>query len=312
MIKKKQFKFSRVLLVFLLVLFSISLSCKTTILAKTADKSEPFTLIVLPDTQMYSWNYRETFYKQTQWIAKNIDALNIAFVLHEGDLVQHPTNEDQWQVAVKAFESIDGKVPYCVVPGNHDGNRRAGFEMFQKFMPVSRFDSQPSFGGNKDPDMQNSYHFFSASGMDFMIICLPYQPKTDSIKWADEIAKKHKDRRTIVITHSYLEENDKRNSEGNAIWSGLAKKNENIFLVLCGHKHYSDGVGQSMSKNDAGNDVHELLACYQSYPNGGNGWLRIMTFMPKENKIKVSTYSPSQAKYSDKGHDKFELEYDMN
>ena len=27
-------------------------------------------------------------------------------------------------------------------------------------------------------------------------------------------------------------------------------------------------------------------------PNGGNGWLRILTFAPQDEKIFVSTYSP--------------------
>lgn len=40
------------------------------------------------------------------------------------------------------------------------------------------------------------------------------------------------------------------------------------------------------------NTVHTLLADYQARTNGGNGWLRILEFVPPENKINVKTYSP--------------------
>ena len=52
------------------------------------------------------------------------------------------------------------------------------------------------------------------------------------------------------------------------------------------------------SPNSAGSKVYEMLANYQSYENGGNGWLRIIKFLPGEgenglDRIKVETYSPT-------------------
>jgi hypothetical protein len=48
---------------------------------------EPFAIIVLPDTQFYSQSYPTIFSNQTQWIADNVEDMNILFVLHEGDIV---------------------------------------------------------------------------------------------------------------------------------------------------------------------------------------------------------------------------------
>jgi hypothetical protein len=37
--------------------------------------------------------------------------------------------------------------------------------------------------------------------------------------------------------------------------------------------------------------VHRILASYQIKESGGNRWLRIMTFVPEEDRIYVTTYS---------------------
>jgi hypothetical protein len=52
-----------------------------------------------------------------------------------------------------------------------------------------------------------------------------------------------------------------------------------------------------VARNDAGLAVHELLSDYQMLANGGNGFLRIMTFYPalpgSAGRIDVRTWSPT-------------------
>ena len=43
--------------------------------------------MLLPDTQRYSQNFPATFRNQARWIVDNKQRRNIAFVLHEGDIV---------------------------------------------------------------------------------------------------------------------------------------------------------------------------------------------------------------------------------
>ncbi|MDY9919130.1 MAG: metallophosphoesterase [Proteiniphilum sp.] len=92
----------------------------------------------MPDTQVYSRLYPEIFHSQTEWIVQNADS--IAFVLQQGDITDH-NSEEEWQNAVAAFSVMDGKVPYTFVPGNHDlgpggsaSNRDA--ELFNKYLPL--------------------------------------------------------------------------------------------------------------------------------------------------------------------------------
>jgi hypothetical protein len=57
--------------------------------------------------------------------------------------------------------------------------------------------------------------------------------------------------------------------------------------------------------------VHQVNSDYQNRANGGNGWLRYMTFEPAENEIEVFTYSPKLGKFETDANSRFTLGYDM-
>src|SRR5690348_9996388 len=80
-------------------------------------QSDDFTIVALPDTQVYSKDYPQIFKAQTQWIANNAGARNIKLVLMEGDIVNGGGETYQWQNADVAMKILDGKVPYMVAMG---------------------------------------------------------------------------------------------------------------------------------------------------------------------------------------------------
>ena len=96
------------------------------------ENSKNFTIIVLPDTQFYSQNYPQIFNNQTQWIADQAKNMNIVFVVHEGDIVNKYKIGEQWQNANAALLLLDGKVPYAVLPGNHDMSSKMETTFFNK------------------------------------------------------------------------------------------------------------------------------------------------------------------------------------
>lgn len=62
-----------------------------TIQLALASNLRPFTLIILPDTQYYTYehfNNLDMFASQVRWIMEQKDASNVVFVLHEGDCTQ--------------------------------------------------------------------------------------------------------------------------------------------------------------------------------------------------------------------------------
>lgn len=110
-----------------------------------------FTIVVLPDTQYYSLFFNPIFFQQTQWIVKNIKKLNIKFVIHVGDIVNN-NSIPEWRIAKKAMELMDGRVPYLVVPGNHDiypaGNhKKKDYKNYNTFFPYSDYEKYPWYGG---------------------------------------------------------------------------------------------------------------------------------------------------------------------
>ena len=84
--------------------------------------------------------------------------------------------------------------------------------------------------------------------------------------------------------------------------------NENVHFVLCGHMH---GEFYRMDTVN-GREVHQLLADYQEYPEGGEGWLRIMRFEPAQNAVTVRTYSPHFNSYQTDSDSEFTLHFPMN
>ncbi len=279
--------------------------------------SEEFTLIVLPDTQIYSYDKpdfrqcsrKEIFEQQTQWIADNAQKENIKFVLHVGDIVQLENEPYQWENANESMSTLDGVVPYCFAVGNHDliNDSTRNSTNFNNTFPYSRYESEQWYGGRMLNDgytpkdnYDNSYHFFSGGGMDFMIVSLECGPTDDMIAWANEIILKNSDRRVIVITHSYMLGNNTRDkttnylppsppaNSGEMLWQKLISKHANIFMVLSGHHENSvEYKGLLRSKGIHGNIVNQLL-CGDWF----DGWLRVLNFVPEEDKIVIRTYSP--------------------
>ncbi len=302
-------------------------------------EAESFTLIVLPDTQYYTLNYPQIFTSQTQWIKDNKEAMNIVFVLHEGDFTNGNTDVE-WQRANTSMSILDGVAPYTFCAGNHDvpnlgrppADPRDNAKLNQYF-PVSRFENKPWWGGCDPNNPDGRYVFFDARGMEFMIISLEFRPNDAMLRWANRVVSQFPDKRVIFLTHSYMHEDDTRvgpgdqwgcwdadgndcdGNDGELMWAKFVKLHKNIFLVLSGHI-IGDGLGRLTSTGVNGNLVHQILANYQDPPipsgNGGNGWLRIMKFVPRENKIEVRTYSPWLDKFAGDEQNQFDLVYRMS
>lgn len=310
----------------------------------TAEPSAPaaksFTIAVLPDTQFYcdtrlklsaKWgngDLRRYFFEQTEWVRDNQERLNIAFLAHEGDIVQADAPEE-WVIAREAMSVLDGKVPYCMCLGNHD----MGFEKsdnkyggnigvnrtthFNEYFPREKFAERREFGGTFDPDRHdNSWYHFEEAGLKFLIVALEYHPRDEVLDWANEIVAEHPDHRVIALTHSYLKKDKTRTTNrlklqgnnGEQMWQKFVSKHRNIFMVLCGH---FSGEAVLTSTGDHGNQVHQVLSDYQGMHNGGESWLRYMTFKPEANKISVHTYNPALDKFRNGPSSRFDLDYPM-
>ena len=281
-----------------------------------------WTIVVLPDIQHYATRYPGMLYLQTQWIADHIKDQNIKYVLQLGDLTNR-NKRFEWERVDRAFKKIDHKVPYAVVPGNHDyvkcahGERESNINDY--FSP-ERFKNWPTFGGVMEPGhIENNYHLFEAGGSKWLVIGLEFGPRDKVLQWADTILSKYPDRKAIVFTHAYLYHDSTRYdwaakgqkqrnnphkfgtaggvNDGEEMWQKLIRKHPNMRLVLNGHVSHKDGLGFQVSKGDAGNIVNEMLTDYQQRDLGGTSWLRLLEFLPDGKTVQARTYNPFYEKY---------------
>lgn len=280
------------------------------LVAPAAEPNEVFTVVLMPDTQFYSEKFPDTYVQQTLWIRSRVKKDNLKFNIGLGDIVQNAKEEQEWINANRAASTLDGVLPYSMVPGNHDQASKDKMltrdtSLYNKYFPVSRYADEKWYGGHLGDKNDNNYCFFEGAGKKFLVLSVEFHPTNATLAWAAEVCQKHPQHNVIVATHSYLGLKSRTPSplkgyglEGNSgdeMWDKLIRKQPNIFMVVCGHV---GGVNMQTSKNDSGEPVIELLTDYQNLKNGGDGWLRTMKFVPKENKIYVTSYSPLLKEYN--------------
>ena len=295
-----------------------------------------FSIIELPDTQYYSASLENgspaIFTAQTQWIVNNRVANNIAFVTGLGDIVQNGNNDGnntEWINANSAVSLLDDPVgtglpqgiPYSFGVGNHDqGPTGDGAPddtaAFNQYFGSARYSGKSYYGGHYGTDNDNQYELFSASGMDFILINIAYMdPQYNAtelnnvLAWANGLLQTYSNRRGIVVSHYLI------NNGFNATWSGQGQStynalsgNPNLFLMLAGHFTPPEGQRSDVFN---GNRIFTFLSDYQESGFGGDGWLRILNFLPASNQIHVQTYSPYLNQFENTSAGDFTVSYDM-
>jgi len=82
-------------------------------------------------------------------------------------------------------------------------------------------------------------------------------------------------------------------NDGEQVWQKPVKKHGNVVMTINGHV-LNDGPGFLVSKADHGNLVNQMLVNFQGpiHPLGGEGWLRLLEFLPDGHTVQAKTYSP--------------------
>ena len=282
-----------------------------------------FSLVVLPDTQLYASAHPEIYRQQIQWVMNQRERYQIVRLLHVGDIT-HRSTVAEWNVAREVHARHRGVLPAIYVPGNHDypnaGKDEAATTLFSQFFPLADYRAQGGLVAvyDREPERaENSAHRFTAGGRPWLVLALEFGPRSDVLRWANGVVAAHPDHTVIVLTHAYLRPDGQRYSraraqatgqpehgleryrlrtaagglnDGEDLWRQLVSRHANIALVLCGHVCTS---AHTVSRGAAGNAVHEILVDYQTQKNGGNGWLRLLQFLPDGRTVRVRDYSPT-------------------
>ena len=233
--------------------------------------------------------------------------------------------KSQWEAVSRSFSKLDGKVPYITCTGNHDysfGDNRKKNSLFNQYFPVDknflnqkilRYATENTEGVLS---LENAaYEFTDPYGNKYLFVSLEFAPRNTVIDWAKKTIdrKEYKDHRVVLLTHSYINADSKHivkegypmdpleNNYGENVWKKLVKPSTNIEMVVCGHiaspNKFDRHVGFRTDKNDGNKSVNQMLFNAQAlgggwHGNGGDGWLRILEFLPDGKTVKVRTFSP--------------------
>lgn len=266
-----------------------------------------FAIAVLPDTQAYTAAHKgckpEMLVAQIEWILANRASRNIVYVTTEGDISNDGNRYPvQWVRATNIFFRLDDPartglpdgLPWSAVVGNHD-THAGGTILFNTYLGTNHFAGRSYYGGNYGANNDSHYDLFSAGGQDFIVLALTMGAGSNPglMRWANEVLRANANRHAIVVTHSLLgpaawPHPAPWTPEGLRIFPALTN-NPNLFLMLCGHRH---GEGRRHEVLGNGQSVDIVLSDYQRYTNGGNGFMRLMEFSPRNQTIRVKTFSP--------------------
>lgn len=291
----------------------------------------PATVVILPDTQYYASSRPEVFTQQTTWIVAQRPLLDIAAVLHVGDVVDGDTPA-QWARASASLRLLDGVVPYVLVPGNHDtdGNRNTRMNDYfsRKTMPWIT-------GTMVEGRIENSYALLDIGPMRWLVLGLEFGPRDSVVAWADTVLKSYPTTPAMLVTHAYLYHDGTRydaaspspqlflpqgynftpsegSNDGEMLWQKLVLPNPNVRMVFSGH---DTGWARLSSARPDGSVVHQMLSDYQWWGDGGPefgfGWLRVLRLDYARRTLEVQTYSPYLQSYLTDPDNQFSLPWNL-
>jgi hypothetical protein len=80
--------------------------------------------------------------------------------------------------------------------------------------------------------------------------------------------------------------------DGTELWEELVRTRRQFRMVCCGSVSASDGTGYRNTRNDYGDQVHQMLFDPEWRHRGGNGFFRLIELLPGGRRAQVRSFSP--------------------
>ncbi len=280
---------------------------------KVPDSGYDYTFAVVGDTQivakMDKQNGTQNLNRVYDWILSQKEAQNIQYVMGLGDITDGNTNEE-WAIAKNAIHRLNGKIPYSLVRGNHDGSDKIN----ATFNDPATSPYSNSYEGSFDGTLNNTWRTLTAGSnqIPYLIMTLDYGPTDEILAWADQVVQEHPDHNVIITTHAYLfrdgttldsgdvcppSATNSAYNNGDQVWEKFVKKHENIVMVLSGHDPCAQVV-VTQTKGDHGNVVTQMLIDPQGVDvKTLTGAVALLHFSADGSKVTVEYYSTLREAY---------------
>lgn len=268
-----------------------------------------FTFVVIPDTQNEVVSSSTLIDHRMQWLAANEAALDIRFVTQTGDLMNWDTPDHiQYVRASNALQKLDAAgIPYALAIGNHDtaatcpggsacpGNVNANLRnttTFNTYFPTTRF---KALGGVYEAGkIDNSYHTFTAGGLNWLVLSLELWARTGAVEWAKTVLAQHPRHNVIVITHSHqtssgsIEQSNGGygNNSPQYVFDTALKQYANVRFIFSGH------VGTSAYRETTGVHGNKIYQILTTYHDSSTNPTRLIEVDTAANTFSTRVYSP--------------------
>ncbi len=271
-----------------------------------------FTFIAIPDTQQENSSAGRTvmFVERMNWIVNNRNNLNIKFVVQNGDLVDWDDETHSHYVRADAGLAIldNASMPYALCIGNHDtaavqaggsaapGNVNQNLRnssTFNTYFPRSRF---PNIQGVYEVGkVDNAYRYFTAGGLDFLVMNLEFCPRASVYPWADAVIKAHPHHNVIIFGHYILESNGSvsgsnagyGDTSAQAMYNAIIRDNPNVKFTFSGH--VGTWASSTSTSSTTSHKTYHVLDCWHDYNSNPT---RVCTFNIPARTVSSQIYDP--------------------
>lgn len=174
------------------------------------------------------------------------------------------------------------------------------------------------------PSLENAaYEVALPAGRKLLVVALEWGPRREAVAWAKQLVQReaYRNHTGVLLVHDFLTPDSIRDGQdgnhqrggnphtypngkngnthdGEELWQSLVHDAPQFQMVLNGHEMGSH-VGRRVDPNAAGTPVHQMLFNAQGLgggsfekSNGGDGWMRLLTFEPDGVTLTVRTFSP--------------------
>lgn len=244
-----------------------------------------YNIVLIPDTQNTVEFRSDVMDAAIDGLINSADALNVAGVIHLGDVVDDNNDDAQYVNARDAFYRMpDAGMKLLMQMGNHDGWSSGTHNYYNSFSGKSTaWTRRTGWYLTQSPngDGNSSYMFLRAGSYNYLIISLSCTGSgsgannntgwnSEDEAWLRSVLEEYPNCPTIVTTHDLQNCSDtqpsaiKLSSQGSKLWN-IVKNYDQVFMMVGGHSH---GSGVQELTNTSGKQVISILTDLQFAYNG--------------------------------------------
>ncbi|MGI6028855.1 MAG: S-layer homology domain-containing protein [Candidatus Heteroscillospira sp.] len=254
-----------------------------------------FSIAWYTDTQYYSEQYNKHYTDMTDWIIEHQKELDIKYVFHTGDIADEYNEEYQFAFARSQQEKLEqAGIPTGVLGGNHDvahGNKV--YDLYWKYFGEEYYEDNSYYGGSYKNNLGH-YDVIEVDGEEILFISMSWDIYTPETDWINSVLDAHPGVRAIITTHCGINANGAQSYTSNILLNNVCRNHPQVMAILNGHYHGAS-VNFIELESDAGekHTVYQICTDYQSAPEGGSGYIKMLYFDLANDKIYLNSYSPS-------------------